>query len=176
MEYLIEQLAGAGYERVAQVATRGQFAIRGGIVDLFSWQAPLPARLEFFGDEIDSLREFDVDTQTSVHALPSVDILLGATEDQSSVVRDYIARDHLTIELEPVMDGGGLRRRARSLPANRNQRRLIEIGPENFSGVLQDCDVGEFAIGDPILIEATRAVFRALESGARTNKSSSTSD
>ena len=85
LEHLIEQLAGAGYERVAQVTTRGQFAVRGGIVDLYSWQAPLPARLEFFGDEIDSLREFDVDTQTSVRDLTSIDILLGATEDQSSV-------------------------------------------------------------------------------------------
>ncbi len=91
MEHLIEQLAGAGYERVAQVTTRGQFAVRGGIVDLYSWQAPLPVRLEFFGDEIDSLREFDIDTQTSVRDLTSVDILLGATEDQSSVVRDYVA-------------------------------------------------------------------------------------
>jgi len=69
MEHLVEQLAGAGYERVAQVTTRGQFAVRGGIVDLYSWQAPLPVRLEFFGDEIDSLREFDIDTQTSVRDL-----------------------------------------------------------------------------------------------------------
>ena len=106
MEHIIEQLAGAGYERVAQVTTRGQFAVRGGIVDLYSWQAPLPMRLEFFGDEIDSLREFDIDTQTSVRDLTSVDILLGAIEDQSSVVRDYVARDHLKIEIEPVMDGG----------------------------------------------------------------------
>src|SRR4029453_8030544 len=101
MEHLIDQLAGAGYERVAQVATRGQFAVRGGIVDLYSWQAPLPVRLEFFGDEIDSLREFDIDTQTSVRDLSSVEILLGATEDQSSVVRDYLGRDHLVIDIEP---------------------------------------------------------------------------
>ena len=50
MERILKQLAGAGYERVAQVTTRGQFAVRGGIVDLYSWQAPLPLRLEFFGD------------------------------------------------------------------------------------------------------------------------------
>src|SRR6266481_1009551 len=42
MERILEQLTGAGYERVAQVTTRGQFAVRGGIVDLYSWQAPLP--------------------------------------------------------------------------------------------------------------------------------------
>jgi transcription-repair coupling factor (superfamily II helicase) len=56
----------AGYERVAQVTTRGQFAVRGGIVDLYSWQAQCRFRAEFFGDQIESLREFDIDTQTSV--------------------------------------------------------------------------------------------------------------
>ncbi|PYJ75222.1 MAG: transcription-repair coupling factor, partial [Verrucomicrobia bacterium] len=50
MERLLEQLVAAGYERVAQVTTRGQFAVRGGIVDLYSWQVPLPVRLEFLGD------------------------------------------------------------------------------------------------------------------------------
>src|SRR6266567_7182497 len=61
MERFLEQLAGAGYERVAQVTTRGQFALRGGIVDLYSWQEPLPVGLELFGDQIESLREFDID-------------------------------------------------------------------------------------------------------------------
>ncbi len=71
MEQLLEKLSGAGYDRVAQVTTRGQFAVRGGIVDLYSWQAPLPIRLEFFGDNVESLREFDIDTQTSVRDLSS---------------------------------------------------------------------------------------------------------
>src|SRR6266550_4954574 len=58
MEEFFERFATSGYERVSQVTTRGQFAVRGGIVDLYSWQAPLPFRLEFFGDQIESLREF----------------------------------------------------------------------------------------------------------------------
>src|SRR5262249_43915116 len=57
MEQLLEKLNGAGYERVAQVTTRGQFAVRGGIVDLYSWQAPLPVRVEFFSDNVESFRE-----------------------------------------------------------------------------------------------------------------------
>jgi transcription-repair coupling factor (superfamily II helicase) len=76
MEEFLERLAASGYERVSQVTTRGQFAVRGGIVDLYSWHAPLPFRLEFFGDQIESLREFDIDTQTSVRDLRSIDILL----------------------------------------------------------------------------------------------------
>ena len=162
MEHLVEQLVTADYERVAQVATRGQFAVRGGIVDLYSWQAPLPARLEFFGDEIDSLREFDIDTQTSLRDLTWVDILLGATEDQSSVVRDYVARDHLKIEIELVMDGGDpARSDSLVTPEIKISQGWIENGPEDFSGAFQDCEVGEFAIGDLILIEAKRAQFSA---------------
>lgn len=152
MEHLIERLAGAGYERVAQVTTRGQFAVRGGIVDLYSWQASLPVRLEFLGDEIDSLREFDIDTQTSVRDLTSADILLGSTEDQSSFVRDYIGRDHLVIDIEPEET---------SKAHIQISEGWIEIGPEDFSGAFQDCEIGEFAIGDLILIEAKRAQFSA---------------
>ena len=88
MEQLLERLSGAGYDRVAQVTTRGQVAVRGGIVDLYSWQAPLPVRLEFFGDNIESLREFDIDTQTSVRDLGKIDILLGGADDQTGFVRD----------------------------------------------------------------------------------------
>ena len=50
MEKLLEHLSNAGYERAAQVTTRGQFAVRGGIVDLYSWQSQLPVRAEFFGE------------------------------------------------------------------------------------------------------------------------------
>jgi transcription-repair coupling factor (superfamily II helicase) len=171
MEHLIEQLAGAGYERVAQVTTRGQFAIRGGIVDLYSWQAPLPVRLEFLGDEIDSLREFDIDIQTSVRNLTSVDILLAATEDQSSIVGDYVARDHLRIEIEPGMDGGAPATPGLRVPPQiKISEGWIEIGPEDFTGAFQDCEVGEFAIGDLILMEAKRAQFSARLEGWRAQK------
>src|SRR5207302_8222946 len=61
MPALLSALSRAGYERVAQVTTRGQFAVRGGIVDIFSWQTALARRIEFYCHEIESLREFDVD-------------------------------------------------------------------------------------------------------------------
>ncbi len=161
MEHLLEQLAAAAYERVAQVTTRGLFAVRGGIVDVYSWQAPLPVRLEFFGDQIESLREFDIDTQTSVRDLTSVDIFLGATEDQSGVVRDYVARDHLKVDIEPEKTSN----------ANiQTSEGWIEIGPEDFSGAFQDCEIGEFAIGDLILIETKRAQFAARLKEWRANK------
>ena len=150
MEQLLEKLSGAGYDRVAQVTTRGQFAVRGGIVDLYSWQAPLPIRLEFFGDNVESLREFDIDTQTSVRDLRKIDILLGAADDQSGFIRDYTTKDDLIIEIEPEEKSKA------QIPISES---WIESGPEDFSGAFQDCDIGEFAVGDFLLAETKRDQF-----------------
>jgi transcription-repair coupling factor (superfamily II helicase) len=150
MQALLERFTSAGYERVAQVNTRGQFAVRGGIVDLYSWQAPLPVRLEFFGDVVESLREFDIDTQTSVRDLKTADVLLGAADDQSGLVRDYIDDDHLKIDIEPEENSDG------QIQVTEG---WIETGPEDFSGAFQDCNVGEFALGDFMLAEAKRNQF-----------------
>ena len=152
MEQLLEKLAAAGYQRVAQVTTRGQFAVRGGIVDLYSWQSQLPARIEFFGDEIESIREFDIDTQTSVRDLGKIEVLLGASEEQTGKIRDYIGQNHLRIDIEPEDD---------SIAEIRISEGWIEEGPEDFSGAFQDCGVGEFAVGDFMLAEAKRAQFIA---------------
>jgi transcription-repair coupling factor (superfamily II helicase) len=62
---LIEWLEAQGYEPEAQVTQKGEIALRGGIVDLFPPTSPWPVRLEFFGDELESLRHFDPLTQIS---------------------------------------------------------------------------------------------------------------
>ena len=62
---LVARLWVLGYERVAMVEGRGQFAARGGIVDVFPMTAPRPVRLEFFDDEVDSIRKFNVENQRS---------------------------------------------------------------------------------------------------------------
>ena len=74
-EDLLESLVRFGYERVDQVEGLGQFSARGGIVDIFPISSKVPIRLELFGDEVDSLREFDLASQRSMHAVEQVDIL-----------------------------------------------------------------------------------------------------
>ncbi len=64
-EQLIERLIERGYQRVALVEGNGEFSVRGGIVDVFSPALAQPIRLEFFGDSIDSMREFDPNSQRS---------------------------------------------------------------------------------------------------------------
>jgi transcription-repair coupling factor (superfamily II helicase) len=163
MQILLEKFANSGYERVPQVTTRGQFAVRGGIVDLYSWQATLPFRLEFFGDQIESLREFDVDTQTSMRDLHSIDVLLNeGASDQSGKVRDYVRERDLIIDVEPpVHDGCPVASAPQDPTASHIQisEGWIETGPENFGGAFQDCDIGEFGAGDLVLAEAKRAHF-----------------
>src|SRR4051812_3995466 len=67
VEGLAEGLALAGYERVERVDDRGQFAVRGGIVDVFPTTGREPLRIEFFGDEIESVRAFSPFTQRALH-------------------------------------------------------------------------------------------------------------
>jgi transcription-repair coupling factor (superfamily II helicase) len=163
MEDFLERLVASGYERISQVTTRGQFAVRGGIVDLYSWHAPLPFRLEFLGDEIESLREFDIDTQTSVRDLRSVDILLNqGAADQSGFVHDYIRDSDVLVDIEPTMEGGAPATPGSLELAPRHieiSEAWIESGQEDFSGAFQDCEIGEFGAGDLVLAEAKRAQF-----------------
>jgi len=72
---LIERLTGLGFERVDFVVEPGQFALRGGLMDVFSFAYDHPYRLEFFGDEIESIRTFDPASQLSVKKLKTAKIL-----------------------------------------------------------------------------------------------------
>ena len=72
---LIARLTAAGYSRCGMVEGSGQFAVRGGIVDIFSPAADLPIRAEFFGDELDTMGHFDPQTQRRSENVDSVTIL-----------------------------------------------------------------------------------------------------
>lgn len=69
--HLMDILVGRGYSRVDTVMDRGEFATRGGIFDLFPADAQTPIRLDFFGDEVEHIRYFDVTTQRSTQELKS---------------------------------------------------------------------------------------------------------
>jgi transcription-repair coupling factor (superfamily II helicase) len=106
----LRELLEAGYQPVLEVAGRGEFARRGGIVDLFPPSAELPIRVEWFGDELDSLRRFDPADQRTVGPVDEV-VLLPATEflrpdGGTTTIRDRLGRigrtlgERLTADLE----------------------------------------------------------------------------
>ena len=73
-EKISETLFNEGFERVDFVAAPGQFAVRGGIIDIFSYSFNNPFRISFFGDEIENINEFDCNTQLSVREADSAEI------------------------------------------------------------------------------------------------------
>ncbi|MGH4049928.1 MAG: transcription-repair coupling factor [Clostridium sp.] len=69
-----EKLIQCGYERVERVETKGQFCVRGGIVDLYPPTTALPFRIELYDDEIDSIRSFNGETQRSIDKVTEIDM------------------------------------------------------------------------------------------------------
>src|SRR5205823_14036219 len=75
LEDLVQRLQSIGYERREPVEMVGEFSLRGGIFDVFPAEASKPVRVEFFGDEIESIRQFDVESQRSVLKVTSANLL-----------------------------------------------------------------------------------------------------
>jgi len=72
---LREQLTLAGYQHVTQVVSPGEYAIRGGLIDLYPMGSSLPYRIDLFDNDIESIRTFDVDSQRTVYPVPKVRLL-----------------------------------------------------------------------------------------------------
>ena len=75
IEVLEQELLDAGFTRVDFVYEPGQYSLRGGIVDVFSYSESKPYRLDFFGDEVDSIRRFNISSQLSSDRLDGVEII-----------------------------------------------------------------------------------------------------
>ncbi|NBQ56378.1 MAG: hypothetical protein EBU36_07015, partial [Verrucomicrobia bacterium] len=80
---LTEECIRAGYQKVHTVAERGEVARRGGIVDIYSMHADLPVRMEWGGDRIESIRNFDLHEQIGIGEVPSTTIFLGRPGDMT---------------------------------------------------------------------------------------------
>ncbi len=109
LDTLLEKLSGAGYTRCAMVEGPGQFAVRGGILDLFSPAADRPIRAEFFGDELDTMGYFDPDTQRRTENVDRL-VVLPVGETQPRLHADGL---------------DGLSRDLRSLIARQKRRKNI---------------------------------------------------
>jgi transcription-repair coupling factor (superfamily II helicase) len=92
---LLGKLEKAGYTREAQVQGRGQFSVRGAVIDIFSGDARRPLRTEWEDEELISLREFDVDAQRSVLTLKRAEITLAAPAAGEDAANDATLRAYL---------------------------------------------------------------------------------
>ena len=98
-------LASSGFDRKDFVETTGDIAVRGGIVDVFAPGMENPLRIEFFGDEIDSIREFDPLSQRSIKELHEVSLVSHLFHNDehhvAATLLDYLPSDTLTIHVQP---------------------------------------------------------------------------
>jgi transcription-repair coupling factor (superfamily II helicase) len=111
-ESIAERLVGGGYRHVSLVESLGEFAVRGGILDVFPPTREHPVRLEFFGDEIDSMREFNPRDQRSMRAVKGLELppaVSRAADDPESAgdagelaasLADYL-EERLWVMIEP---------------------------------------------------------------------------
>lgn len=105
---VVLKLSKFGFERTENVEGKGQFAVRGGIIDLFCINNDLPYRIEFFGDEVDSIRTFDPITQRSIDTVKKIDmsqvsenyITKEKVEAVATELENYVRDNKLSKELE----------------------------------------------------------------------------
>lgn len=145
MEELTSWLTAQDYEEQPQIFQRGQFAKRGGIIDFFPAQNPAPVRVEFFGDEIESIREFSVETQTTTRQVSEVEIFneapaLGPNLSTWKQPGDLIiALDEDDREIADI---------------------LISSGPtDHWNADIHPSPAAGFEAGDFVVAESSRALF-----------------
>jgi transcription-repair coupling factor (superfamily II helicase) len=146
LEAATETLSSNGYERAPQVGTRGQFAIRGGIFDVFSWQAPQPFRIELDDDLVDSIRVFDPHTQISTEERDEAEILAGRLDRRLAPLKKYLRKEDIVLS---VGEGQGI------VLAEGGEDAGAEFFPQPFA---------DFGAGDLVLDAVRRdRFFRQLE-------------
>ena len=153
IEAFAKELTDAGYERMPQVTARGEFALRGGILDLFAWQADEPLRVELFDDVVESLRVFDLNDQGSIRKLERTGFILQLSDARQAAarVREHIDKDDLVVAIECEPD----------IPwhARITLDRASDEGEEDFSTAIHDNPLGMFDASDFVLQEARRTQF-----------------
>jgi transcription-repair coupling factor (superfamily II helicase) len=102
LEELVGWLQAEGFQRMTAVALPGEFSVRGGLVDVFPPDAELPVRIEFFGDQIDSIRQFEVANQRSIRPLDQTEITgLRVIENPHGLLADYLPQSAWVVLVEP---------------------------------------------------------------------------
>lgn len=129
IEELKRSLVQLGYEKQGQVESKGEFSVRGGIIDIFPLTEEVPFRIELWGDEIDSIRTFDVSNQRSIDRVESIVIYPAA---EIILEEDVIRRGLEKIEEEQKKHISILRKEAKNEEAHR-LKEIIDEFKENLS-------------------------------------------
>ena len=88
--FIKEALAEYKFNKVDFVGEPGEYALRGGIIDIFSYSSDKPYRIDFFGNEVESIREFDTNTQRSLRELDEIEIFPNLYEEETIEEEEYV--------------------------------------------------------------------------------------
>jgi transcription-repair coupling factor (superfamily II helicase) len=144
LDALVDRLSAMGYERVPQVEERGEMAVRGGLVDIYPSTADGPVRIDWFGDEVESVRAFSPFTQKTIRPLPRLEAWAAAEDPDADLV-------------DPLADpgtGGAL---------------VIRLAPGDHERALRDAaerledEAAVGALGDPAVLVQGLADEAALD-------------
>lgn len=94
---LESELTRLGFKEVTYVYEPGEFAVRGSIIDIFSFSSELPCRIDFFGDEVESIRTFKVDTQLSRKTLENVSIVPKMAGDENVALTKFLPKNAILL-------------------------------------------------------------------------------
>ena len=117
-ETLVERLTGQGFAVVEFVSEPGEIALRGGILDVYPFAGGYPIRLEFFGDEVDQIREFDPQSQRSVSRLETARLVPNLGAERYTDAGHVTALDYLPAETPLALF---------------DSQRLVELADERFT-------------------------------------------
>ena len=124
MEEIKHLLTGMGYERMGQVDGMGQFSVRGGILDVFPLTEEVPVRIELWGDEVDSIRSFDAESQRSIQQMDEVTIYPAA---ELILTREHIEEGILCLEADEKKQEKAFRDQKKPEEAQRIRRAVGEL-------------------------------------------------
>ena len=168
---LVDTLFAAGYFRRSQVDGPGQFSVRGGIVDIYAPDMSLPARLEFWGDEVESIHAFDLVSQRrdqklkKVYLSPAREVLFGDPAAAAQLLRTGLARQKGTArqQLEKVLLPDLAMLDANVVPEGMDRYLLLRY--PSPGGILDYMDGPLVFFDEPsgIREEAQSAAFRATQ-------------
>ncbi len=184
IEDVLDRLAALGYERAAQVEERGEVAVRGGLIDVYPSTADLPVRIEFFGDEIESVRAFSPFTQRTIRPLEHA-LVWPSTEPDPAHARigpldDPRLAAAVLVRLAPTEHGAALRAaRERfadeaaagalsdvaEVTAELERRAALELAPPTAGEAIFDAVQARFATRG--LTEAEGELARLARNGHR---------
>jgi transcription-repair coupling factor (superfamily II helicase) len=165
-ECLQTQLFNLGYSRCDVVSAVGEYAVRGGIVDLFAATADAPVRIEFFGDAIESMREFTIESQRSTVSVDRLAITPWSDDaDERVTLFDYLPRDAIVVLDEPST----IAATARALDEERERERHTLLADEEAAEILAEQTTEPPAslldVGELIAQHATLSFPGAIELG-----------